>query len=273
MFIQSNVDSMQAHLSMMRVESDFNKSLAKISSGMELPKPMFGPGMYAVANDMEAIYQEYVQGAKNVQDSQGLLEVAQLAMMEVNDLLLQMNELALRASTDTMNTDQRAELDVEFQRLELDIANVLSDVRFNEISVWGGGGAARQFSIVFGENRYFVISTMNMTAAAFGYVGDVLSGVTNAPAMNAMAGMQSAVNYMSQQLGIIGSQIQEVEGKVDILNEQAVQQKAMEARINELDFAQEMKNFMSMQVVLQASNAMVAQANMKAQMVLQLFGG
>ena len=271
MFIQSNIDSMQAHLSMMRVESDFNKSLAKISSGMELPKPMFGPGMYAVANDMEAIYQEYVQGAANVQDSQGLLEVAQLTMMEVNELLLQMNELAIRAATDTINTDQRQELNVEFQRLKLDIANVLSDVRFNEISVWGGGGASRQFSIVFGESRYFVISTMSMAAGAFGYAADTLT--TQANAMAAVSGMRSSVNYMSQQLGIMGSQIQEVEGKVDILNEQAVQQKAMEARINELDFAKEMKNFMSMQVILQASNAMVAQANMKAQMVLQLFGG
>ena len=122
MFIQSNIEAMQSYLSLTRIDAQFNKSLAKISSGMELPKPQFGGGMYAVANDMEAIYREYIQGAANVQDAQGFLEVAQMTMMEVNDLIMEMNELAGRAATDTINTDQRQELDTEFQQLVTDIS-------------------------------------------------------------------------------------------------------------------------------------------------------
>jgi flagellin len=291
MFIQSNIEAMQTHLNLLKVDSDFNKSMAKISSGLSLPKPMYGPGNFAVANDMEAIYLEYIQGVANVEDAQGLLEVAQTTMLEVNDLLLQMNELAIRAATDTTNDDQRAQLDVEFQRLRVDITNLMKGVRYNEISVWGDStGISATFDIVFGENRMFTVSIYNMTQSAMGLSnitmlsgggqisggGAVISYMVLSQAnwaSNAIAGMQGAINTMSQNLARIGAQIQEVQAKVDILNEQAVQEKAMEARINELDFAKEMKTFTSMQVVLQASNAMVAQANMKAQMVLQLFGG
>jgi flagellin len=271
MIIKSNIEAMQTYQNLTRVDSAFNKSLAKISSGLALPKPEFGGGFFAVANDMEAIYKEYTIAANNVQDAQGWLEVAQTAIMEANEMILQMDEMAHRAATETINTDQRAEMDMAFQQIMSNIDLMYSEARFNEVSVFGAAGAAREISIVFGENRVFNVSVYDMTAATIGYVALELSQATLASA--AMNGMQTVVNRYSQRLAQIGGQIAEIEGKVNIINEQAVQQKAMEARINELDFAKEMKNFTSLQVVLQASNSMTAQANMKAQMVLQLFGG
>jgi flagellin len=78
---------------------------------------------------------------------------------------------------------------------------------------------------------------------------------------------------MNQLMAQMGGQVMQLEAKVNIIDEQTVQQAAMKARTNELDFAKEMKTFTSMQVILQSSNAMIAQANMKTQLVLQLFGG
>lgn len=270
MFIKSNIEAMSSYIDMSRIDRSFNKSLAKISSGMELPKPMFNGGMYAAANDMEAIYQSYVTGAKNVQDGQGFLEVAQTVMMEVNDLIFEMNDLAHRASTETINDEQRAQMDVAYQRLKKDIGNVILDVKFNELSIWSNTNAGLTLSIVFGENRSFEISTYNMASTDFQYDGTNISSQVNAG--QSMSAMETAVNYMSQLMAEMGAQITEIEGKVNILNEQAIQEKAMEARINEIDYAKEMKNFMSQQVVLQASQAMVSQANMKPQSVMQLFG-
>ena len=109
-----------------------------------------------------------------------------------------------------------------------------------------------------------------MASTDFQYDGTNISSQVNAG--QSMSAMETAVNYMSQLMAEMGAQITEIEGKVNILNEQAIQEKAMEARINEIDYAKEMKNFMSQQVVLQASQAMVSQANMKPQSVMQLFG-
>ena len=270
MFIQSNIEAMQSYNSLSRIDSKFNKSLAKVSSGMRLPTPEHGGGQFAVANDMEALYQEYTVGAANTQDALGFLEVAQTTMMEVNDMVLQMNELSNRAATEMVNDDQREQMDVEFQQIKLDVLNLMADVKFNDNSVWTAAAGAQEYSIVFGENKSFTISTYAMAEGDIGYAGEDIQ--TQAGAASAMAAMATSVNNMSQNLARIGAQIGEVEGKVNILNEQAVQQKAMESRINELDFAKEMRNFTSLQVVMQGSTAMLAQANMKAQSVLQLFG-
>jgi flagellin len=270
MIIKSNIEAMQTYQNLTKVDSAFNKSLVKISSGLALPKPEYGGGFFAVANDMEAIYKEYTMAVSNVQDAQGWLEVGQTAMMEANDMILRMDELAHRAATETINTDQRGEMDMEFQQLMSNIMTMYSDTRYNEVSVFGVAGAAREISVVFGENRVFNISVYDMTAATVGYNGQAISTATLASA--AMAAMSTTVNTMSQRLAQIGGQIAEIEAKANVLGEQALQQKATEARINELDFAKEMRNFTSLQVVLQASNSMTAQANMKAQMVLQLFG-
>jgi flagellin len=272
MIIKSNIEAMQTYQNLTRVDSAFNKSLAKISSGLALPKPEYGGGFFAVANDMEAVYKEYTMGVANIQDGQGWLEVAQTTMMEINDMILRMDELAQRAATETINTDQRGEMNVEFSQLKMNISNLMVDVRYNEVSVWNGTtGATREISVVFGENRVFNISVYSMDASDLNISNASLASVGDAS--GAMSDMVSAVNYMSKALARMGAQISEIEAKANVLGEQALQQKATEARINELDFAKEMRNFTSLQVVLQASNAMTAQANMKAQMVLQLFGG
>jgi flagellin len=271
MIIKSNIEAMQTYLNLTKIDSAFNKSLAKVSSGLELPKPEFNGGFYGVANDMEAIYQEYLQAAKNVADAKGWLEIAQTTMLEANEMVLRMDELAHRAATETMNTDQRAEMNTAFVQLKSNIAVLYSEAKYNEVSVFGALGAANALTVVFGENRTFLLSVYDMTAATIGYNAATINSPANATA--AMTTMDTAVDLYSQRLAAIGEEILKVDAKASVIDEQAVQQKALESRINELDFAKEMKNFTSLQVVLQASNAMVAQANMKAQMVLQLFGG
>ena len=275
MFIQSNIEGTQAYLNLTKVDSKFNKSLQKISTGMEVSKPSFGGGKFAIANDMEAMYREHNVGAQNVQDAIGLLETFSTAMIETNEIMLEMNDIAYRASTDLLNTAQRRDLDVEFVQLRTQVQNLLSDLTFNGLSLFSVGMASRTFSITYGESAYMKISTRGMslislgmgTAAATRHVStQVLANV-------AIGSLKGGIDRLNQRMAYIGAEINGIENKVNLINEQAVQLKSMEARVNELDFAKEMKNFTSLQIVMQASNAMIAQANMKSQMVLQLFGG
>jgi len=270
MIIKSNIEAMRSYLNLQGIDSAFNKSLNKISSGMELPTPEYGGGNFAIANDMEALYKGYVTGAKNVQDAVGFLEVTQTVLMQVNDQILQMQDLASRAATETMTTAQRRELNWDYNNLTSNINTILSKAKYNGISLFSTGGlGTRTLSIVYGENQSFKISTFNVSRANIGYSTGVISN--QASAVATIGRMSTSNNYMNRLFAQLGSRITHLQAKVDILNEQGLQEKTLESRINELDFAKEMKTFTSLQVVLQASNAMVAQANMKAQMVLQLF--
>jgi len=270
MIIKSNIEAMQTYLNLGKIDSAFNKSLLKVSSGLELPKPEFGGGYFAIANDMEALYKEYTTGVANVQDGIGFLEVAQTTMLEVNDMILRLTELAQRAATETLNDDQRNELNAEYVETISQISNLFSGVKFNDLSVWVNDGTGQAVSVVYGENRVLILSSYTMDTTTLFFGPTTISTVGAASV--ALDAVGSGVDAMSQLLARMGGQIAIVQAKANIVTEQAVQEKAMEARINELDFAKEMKNFTSLQVVLQASNAMVAQANMKPQMVLQLFG-
>lgn len=270
MYIKSNIEGMQSYLNFARIDSAFNKSLNKISTGMEVPSPGYGGGKFAVANDMEYLYKEYLVGAQNIQDATGVLETFTSLMAEANDILLTMNDLAYRASTDVVNTAQRRQMHAEFSGLRRELNKLLSDAQYNKISLFSAGRAAKTFSILFGESQYITYSTQNLSLISLG-VAAAATISTLAGAAIVINSMVAGTNRLNQRMAYIGAEIEGLSAKVNLLNETAVQQKAAESRINELDFAKEMKNFTSLQVVMQASNAMIAQSNMKAQMVLQLF--
>jgi len=267
MIIQSNIEGMQAYLNFTKIDSAFSKSLNKLSTGLDIPKPGDDGGLYAAAADMENLYQEYTVGAKNVQDAAGFLDQVQTHMTEVNDLLGQMDELAQRAATGTYTTFQRREMDKSYNELTSQIKINLSNARYNGISIWNAQ-ANRTLSVVYGEKQFLKISSQNMTTASLQITGHVS---TAALAATAVSGMASGLNILDQKMAYVGAAIAGLQSKVNTINEQAMNEKSFESRINEVDFAKEMKTFTSLQVVMQASNAMVAQSNMRAQMVLQLF--
>lgn len=271
MFIMSNIEAMQSYLDFKKIDLQFNKSLARLSSGLNAPTPNAG-SEWVIANDMEAQYRQLVIASEHVQNALGFLEIAQQTMMEINDIVLRMDELAHRAASEEINNDQRLEMTAEFSALKLNIGSLLAEVRYNDIGLWSNNIGAKTFSILVGRSQYIMVSTYSMGSADLGYSGATL-GSTIATAQLAISQMKTAIVTVNQLMAKMGAQVRQVEGKVNIIDEQAVQQKAMQARINELDFAKEMKNFTALQVVLQSSNAMLAQANMKAQLVLQLFGG
>jgi len=196
------------------------------------------------------------------------LDQAQTHMTEVNDLLGQMNELAQRAVTGTYTTFQRREMDMAYNELASQIKVNLSNARYNGISIWGAANANRTISIVYGERQFLKISSLAMTNASLGINGHISTAALATTAVSAMA---SGANILDQKMAYVGSEIAGLQSKVNTINEQALNEKSFESRINEVDFAKEMKNFTSLQVVMQASNAMIAQANNKAQLVLSLF--
>jgi flagellin len=272
MYVRSNLASMQAYLNFKKVDSQFNASLARLSSGLRAPTPNAG-SEWAVANDMEAMYREYGIAAEHVANGLGMLEIAQQVMMEISDIMLRMDELVHRAASEEINNDQRKVMAGEFSSLKQNIISLVAEVRYNDITLFtGAAGLGKVLSLMVGRSQFISVSTYTMNSATLKLTG-LSIGVSFGQAQAMIPGMKSAMVNLNQLMAKMGGQVRQLEGKVRIIDQQTVQQKAMESRTNELDFAQEMKTFTGLQVILQSSNAMIAQANMKAQLVLQLFGG
>jgi flagellin len=270
MFLMSNVEAMSTYLDFKLVDRKFNESLAKLSSGYKAPTPNMG-SEWVVGNDMEALYREYTIAAEHVQNARGLLEVVQQTMIEINDIMLRMDELAHRAASEEINNDQRIEMNEEFGALRSNIISLIAEVRYNDISLFSNFSLGKSFSIMIGRSQFMVVSTYSMGPGPLGISG-VFLGSTVTTARSAIVYMKSAIVNINMMMARMGGQVRQIDAKVNIIDEQAMQQKGMQSRTRELDYAQEMKNFTSLQVVLQAANAMLAQANTKPQMILQLFG-
>jgi flagellin len=263
---------MSAYLSFKKVDNQFNQSLARLSSGLRAPTPNSG-SEWVVANDMEAMYREYGIASEHVANGRGLLEIAQQTMMEISDIMLRMDELVHRAASEEVNRDQRMAMRAEFSALKMNITSIIVEVRYNDISLFStGGSSAKAFSLMIGRSQYMAVSTYSLGTTPLKLTG-LSIGSTFVQAAAHIPRMKSAIVNLNQLMARMGGQVRQLDAKVNILDEQAVQQAAMKARTNELDFAKEMKTFTGLQVLLQSSNAMVAQANMKSQLVLQLFGG
>lgn len=271
MLVRSNLASMDAYLNFKKIDTQFNRSLARLSSGLRAPTPNAG-SEWVVANDMEVMYREYGIASEHVSNGLGVLEIAQQVMMEISNIMLRMDELVHRSASEEINNDQRKEMNAEYIALKQNIISLVAEVRYNDIALYSVGSAAKTFSIMVGRSQFIMVSTYSMNSAALLLNGFSI-GSTMAMAAAAIPLMQSAMVNMNMLMARMGGQVMQLEAKVNIIDEQTVQQAAMKARTNELDFAKEMKTFTSMQVILQSSNAMIAQANMKSQLVLQLFGG
>jgi flagellin len=220
---------------------------------------------------MEALYREYTIAAEHVANARGLLEVVQQTMLEINEIVLRMDELAHRAASEEINNDQRREMNAEFSALRLNIVSLLAEVRYNDISLFSNMSMGKTFSIMVGRSQVIMVSTYSLGPAALGLSG-VSLGSTVTEAMSAIVYMKSAIVNLNMLMARMGGQVRQIDAKVNIIDEQAMQQKGMQSRTRELDYAQAMREFTSRQVVLQAANSMMAQANMKPQLVLQLFG-
>jgi flagellin len=262
---------MKAWLNFNKIDSEFNKSLNRLSSGLRAPTPNAG-SEWVVANDMNVMYSEYGIASEHVGNGLGVLEIAQQVMMEITDMMLRMDELAHRAASEEINNDQRNEMNAEFSAIRLNMVSLLAEVRYNDIALFSGASSGKAFSLLVGRSQFIAIETYSLGAGPLGLSG-VSIGSTVAEAQSAITNMKTAIVTMNQKMAQMGGQVMQLEAKVRILDEQTVQQKAMQSRTNELDFAKEMKTFTGLQVIMQSANAMMAQANMKTQLVLQLFGG
>lgn len=270
MFLMTNIEGMRSYLDFKRIDGMFSKSMNKLSSGLRAPTPNAG-SEWVVANDMEVMYHEYEVGSEHIQNGLGVLEVAQRVMMEISDIMLRMDEIIHRAASEEINNDQRREMDVEWKALRSNIVSLTAEVRYNDIPLYSNASNAKSFSLLIGRSQYIVVSTYSMGPGALMLSGYSI-GSTFSIAALAIPFMKSAIVNMNMLMARMGGQVRQIEGKVRILQEQTMQQRGIRARTNELDYAKEMREYTSMQVVVQAANAMMAQANTKPQMVLQLFG-
>ena len=269
--INTNAVSLNAQRNLNASQSSLATSMQRISSGMRVNSAKDDAAGLAIAERMNAQVKGMNVAIRNANDGISLAQTAEGALAKVGDALQRMRELSVQSATATISATDRANLDDEFQELNAEVTRVLTGTKFNGIDLLSTTAA---LSFQVGANNVatdqVVIDTTNLTVGA-GLAAVTAGDVTSdANALTAMDDLDLAIDEITTARGAFGASQNRFESVVANLQVAAENQAASRGRIMDADFAIETSNLSRAQILQQAGNAMLAQANQLPQGVMAL---
>ncbi len=284
--IQHNVSAMYAHRQLTLTNFRINSSLEKLSSGYRINRAADDAAGLAISEKLRTQINGLDQASRNIQDGISLIQTAESGLEELHSILQRMRVLAVQSANDTLIDSDREFIQLEITQLLCEIDRMQTGVQFNTKYLLNGSygidrATGNPGSLVFhvGANinqTYSVhISSFSTTGMNIDTLGDgttAFTVATRAEAESAIALLSSAINQISEQraqLGAIQNRLEHTYNFVLIAKENL---QSAESRIRDVDLAAEMVNFTKEQILMQAGQAMLTQANLRPQSVLQMLG-
>ena len=281
--INTNYGGLFASKAASQSQRMLDTAMERLSTGKRINYATDDAAGQAIAVRLQAEIEGIAMATRNVADAQSLMDTADGALAETSNILLRMCELAVQASTGTLNSDDNAALDAEFQQLEAEIDRIASS------SKWAGSdlftGTARVFHIgtkatdtlshTIGKMAAHDLGVDSLGAdnASGGSNADAdidadLTDATKAAAM--ITAVDNAIKLVSTERGKLGALSNRLSSTITNLDQVRVNLSASQGRIEDADFAEETSNLAKGQILQQAATAMLAQANASKQTVLAL---
>lgn len=272
MRIANNIMALNAHRNLMINNTQIGKSVEKLSSGFRINRAGDDAAGLAISEKMRSQIRGLRMASKNAQDGISLVQTAEGALNETHSMLHRLRELAVQAASDTNTDDDRAALQLEVDALVLEITDITDRTEFNGMKLLNGDYETDALILHIGanEDQNLDITIGNMDAAALGV--DAIDITTQAGANTAITTASDALKDVSDQRAELGAVQNRLEYTIANLDNAAENLQAAESRIRDVDMAHEMMAFTKHQILQQASTAMLAQANLAPQSILQLLG-
>lgn len=273
MIINNNMMAMNAHRSMTSVGNAQAKSMEKLSTGQRINRAGDDAAGLSISEKMRAQIRGLNQASRNAQDGISLIQTAEGALDETHAILQRMRELSVQASNDTNTLEDRQAMQDEIDQLATEITRIADTTTFNGMNILDGtyaatGGQDLNFQIGADSGVVMTLNIDDMGASALGV--DDLDLTTFTGAQSAMDTIDTALKTVSAQRSKLGASQNRLEHTINNLDNAAENNQAAESRIRDVDMAKEMMELTKNNILQQASQAMLAQANQAPQGVLQL---
>ena len=255
---------------------DYARAMERISTGLRINRAADDPAGLAISEKMRGQIRGLRQASRNSQDAISMLNVADGALGETHAILHRLREIAVYSATGTLTEAERSALQLEFDELVKAIDDIGGNTQFNTIPLLDGSrDEDNPLLIQIGANagQNMDISLGDMRGAALGLKdedGSIISIRTAEDADKAIGTLDEAINKVSSQRAYIGAKTRRLEHTINNLENTAINLAEAESRIRDADIAEEIMNMVNAQIRMQASLAMIAQANVSQQMILQL---
>jgi flagellin len=273
MSINTNVLSLTTQRNLGANQSSLGTSMQRLSSGLRVNTSKDDAAGMAIASRMETQVRGMNVATRNASDAISLVQTAEGAIGKVSDMLQRMRELSVQAANATNNTGDRGNLDSEYQQLALEVTRTIANTRFNGKAILAGDAGTSSYQVGANSVDQVAVVTTQLNSAA--EITNVTGGAitTVGAASTAMSNIDAALTLVNTQRAMYGAVQNRFEAMIQVLQVNSENTSAAKGRIMDADFAQETANLSRAQILQQAAQAMVAQANALPQQVLQLLRG
>jgi len=286
MIINHNLSAIYANNRLHQNDIMMTKGMEKLSSGLRITRAGDDASGLAVSEKMRSQIRGLLQAERNAENGISFIQVAEGYLQESQDVLQRIRELSVQAANGIYSDEDRMQIQVEVSQLIDEVDRIASHAQFNGMNMLTG-----RFAREMGENtvtnsmwfhiganmdqreRLF-IGTMTSYALNVKEIGsdDILSLETPNGANRAIGSVDVALTKISKQRADLGSYQNRLEYAAIGLAIGAENMQASESRIRDANMALEMVDYTKNAILVQSATAMLAQANTKTQIVLQLLG-
>ncbi len=284
-----------------------NKSMEKLSSGSRINRAADDAAGLSISEKMCSQIRGLTQATRNAQDGTSFIQTAEGALSEVSDMLTRMKELTTQVANGTYSTEDQQNIGSEMKALGTAITDIYTNTKFNGTKVFGDqttstaadgtkylagedgedalGDPVYAATFVYGENGGQKVSvsqatTTNVAALTGktviadlinnnGTAGDDTDDFSNAISV-LDTDVEKAISEVNTTRAGYGAKQNQLEHAANNMSTTKENLQAAESRVRDVDMAEEMMNYTKSNILLQAAQAMLAQANQQPQGILQL---
>ena len=267
MRINTNLNGMIATNQMSKNTALAGSSMEKLSTGLRITKAGDDAAGLAVSEKMRAQIRGMEQAERNVQDGISMVQTAEGALEEAGNIAQRMRELGVQAGNDTLSAEDRTKVKEELTQLQDEMKKISEETKFNGKQLLNKAGAS--FTIQAGANS----ETRTIKTADLSSIANGLSTITissSAEAQSFVTKVDNALTSITAARSALGAMQNRLEYTANNLTTSTENLTAAESRIRDVDVAKEMVTLSKLNILNQASQAMVSQAKQQPESVSQL---
>ena len=281
--IFNNIASLNSQRILGNNNDRLSQSVERISSGLRINRASDDAAGLAISEGLRSDIRALRQAVRNSNDGISLVNITEGALNEQGSMLIRLRELASQAATGTTGSTERATIQLEFNSLRNEIDRITATTEFNGQKLIDGSlsSSITSTSQVFIQvgidnsvnsriNLNEQINLQAVTASALSI--DTLSVTTSTAALSALDGISNAISSVTATRGQVGAVQNRLIRSISNLSISVENLSAADSQIRDADIAEEVALLTRNQILVQASTAMVGQANLIPQSVLQLLG-
>lgn len=272
MIINHNISAMYASRQLFETGGSLQKSMEKLSSGMRINRAGDDASGLAVSEKMRGQIRGLQQAGRNAQDGISYIQTAEGALNEVHSILHRMRELAIQTANGIYTQTDRQMVNVEVSQLAAEINRIADNTEFNTFRILNGTHTSVRLHVGANADQSFSMFIRTMTAQALNVAQGQVSISTAELANSLLAKVDKATETVSLQRANLGAWQNRLEHTITNLAVAAENTQASESRVRDTDMAKEMVNYTRGLILMRSGLAMLAQANIQPQSVLQILG-